>query len=189
MASGPAAADADPADRTEPSAERERSHLEATDADVARWQTSLSRRTSLIVRLAHERGWRYGSMCEVEVGLDPSGRLTIPIRAADGELQGVLRYAPWRTHGPKMLAVRGTRLGLIPNPVREPARRLFLVEGPADMLAARSHGIPAIAVSGTYAWCEEWASTFTGRQVSVVMDCDRPGREAAQRTVVWMRST
>jgi len=93
----------------------------------------------------------------------------------------VLRYQPWRTHGPKMLAVRGTRLGLIPHPSRESAAHVVLVEGPADMIAARSNGIAAIAVSGTYAWRAEWASLFAGRRVTVVMDCDRPGREAASR--------
>ena len=160
---------------------RERPRLEATDADVARWQSSLSRRPSLIMRLAQEREWRYGVICELEVGLDANGRLTIPISGGASELQGVLRYQPWRTHGPKMLAVRGTRLGLIPHPSRETAPHVVLVEGPADMIAARSNGLAAIAVSGTYAWRSEWASVFAGRRVTVVMDCDRPGREAASR--------
>jgi len=133
------------------------------------------------LRLAQERGWRYGVMCELGVGLDASGRLAIPIRTAAGDLQGVLRYQPLRTHGPKMLAVRGTRLGLIPHPSRESTPHVVLVEGPADMIAARSHGLAAIAVSGTYAWRSEWASAFAGRHVTVVMDCDRPGREAAKR--------
>jgi DNA primase len=117
----------------------------------------------------------------MEVGLDAGGRLTVPIRTATGELQGVLRYQPWRTHGPKMLAVRGTRLGLIPHPAQEQATHVALVEGPADMIAARSNGLAAIAISGTYAWRAEWASEFTGRRVTVVMDCDGPGREAANR--------
>ena len=155
--------------------------LEATDADVQRWRSSLSHRPSLILRLAHERGWRYGVICELDVGLDAGGRLTIPIRAATGELQGVLRYQPWWTRGPKMLAVRGTRLGLIPHPSQESALHVVLVEGPADMIAARSNGLAAIAVSGTYAWRPEWAPAFAGRRVTVVMDCDSPGREAANR--------
>ena len=155
--------------------------LEATDADVQRWRSSLSHRPSLILRLAHERGWRYGVICELDVGLDAGGRLTIPIRAATGELQGVLRYQPWWTRGPKMLAVRGTRLGLIPHPSQESALHVVLVEGPADMIAARSNGLAAIAVSGTYAWRPEWAPPFAGRRVTVVMDCDSPGREAANR--------
>ena len=58
---------------------------------------------------------------------------------------------------------------------------MWLVEGPSDMLAARSAGLPAIAVPGTHAWRTEWASEFAGRAVTVVMDADRPGRDAALR--------
>lgn len=170
-----------PIHRTQPATAPDHSRLEATDADVARWQSSLSRRPSLILRLAQEREWRYSVMCELQVGLDPGGRLTIPIRTATGELEGVLRYQPWRGHGPKMLAVRGTRLGLIPNPAREPAPHVILVEGPADMIAGRSNGLAAVAISGTYAWRSEWAAAFAGRRVTVLMDCDRPGRDAAHR--------
>jgi DNA primase len=58
---------------------------------------------------------------------------------------------------------------------------LVLVEGPPDMIAARSCGWPAIAVPGDHAWRQEWARLFRSRQVTVVMDCDAPGRAAAQR--------
>jgi len=155
--------------------------LAATDADVSRWQTALARRAALLSRLAVERGWRYGPICELEIGLDPGGRLTIPIRDAHENLRGVLRYQPWHTHRPKMLAVRGTRLGPVPHPARESSQEVMIVEGPADMIAARSHGMAAIAVPGTNAWRPEWAALLAGRQVTVVMDCDRPGRQAARR--------
>ena len=58
---------------------------------------------------------------------------------------------------------------------------MLLVEGPSDMLAARSAGLPAIAVPGANAWRSEWASALDGHRVVVVMDCDRPGRQAAAR--------
>ncbi len=51
------------------------------------------------------------------------------------------------------------------------------------MIAARSHGIPAIAVPGVDGWRPQWASWFTGRQVAVVMDCDKQGRAAARGIV------
>jgi DNA primase len=56
-----------------------------------------------------------------------------------------------------------------------------LVEGPPDMISARSRGLPAVAVPGDHAWEVEWAGLFAGRHVSVIMDCDRAGRDAAQR--------
>jgi hypothetical protein len=51
------------------------------------------------------------------------------------------------------------------------------------MLAARSEGLPAVAVPGTDAWRPEWAAAFFAREVTVVMDSDRTGRKAAARIV------
>jgi hypothetical protein len=155
--------------------------LAASDDDVRQWAASLKRRPSLIDQLAIERGWRFGIMRQLEIGLDAAGRVTIPIRDRDNGLRGVLRYHPMRCRGPKMLAVRGTRLGLIPHPARERSPHVVLAEGPADMIAARSSGIPAIAVPGTHAWRSDWAELLRGRRVTILMDCDAPGREAAQR--------
>jgi Toprim-like len=152
--------------------------LGVNEAEISRWESSLSRRPSLLAQLALERGWRYGAMRYLQLGLDSSGRVTIPIRNGGGELRGV---QPLHSHGPKMLAVRGTRLGPIPHPTREPSNHLLLVEGPADMIAARSYGLPAIAVPGAHAWRPEWAELLAGRQVTVVMDCDGSGRAAAMR--------
>ena len=59
-----------------------------------------------------------------------------------------------------MLANPGTRLGLIPHPAAELSERMVLVEGPPDMIAARSRGIPAIAVPGDHAWEPAWAHCF-----------------------------
>lgn len=80
-----------------------------------------------------------------------------------------------------MLAVRGTRLGLIPYPAAEPSSWVLLVEGPPDMICARSQGLAAIAVLGDDAWEPEWAQLLEGRYVSVVLDCDRAGRDAYAR--------
>lgn len=96
-------------------------------------------------------------------------------------LQGALRLRVDSTQQPKVTAVPGTRLGLLPPPVWTRERRLLLVEGASDMLAARSAGMPAIGVPGANAWRAEWASALDGRSVVVVMDCDRPGRQAAAR--------
>jgi len=70
---------------------------------------------------------------------------------------------------------------LIPHPAREPSTHVILVEGPPDAIAARSHGLPAIAVPGTDAWKPDWAALLAGRTVTVIMDADRVGRAAAAR--------
>ena len=80
-----------------------------------------------------------------------------------------------------MLAMPGTRLGAVPHPCTEPSTWVLLVEGPPDMISARSRGLPAIAVPGDHAWEGEWTQLLAGRRVSIVMDCDDPGREAARQ--------
>jgi DNA primase len=49
------------------------------------------------------------------------------------------------------------------------------------MIAARSRGLPAIAVPGDHSWRADWARLLAGRKVTVVMDADGPGRELAER--------
>jgi hypothetical protein len=157
-----------------------RPSLRLTDEDISRWQASLSHRPLLIARLCATRSWRYETMCALGLGLD-RGRITIPIRNAHGTLRGLLRYQPDSTSGPKMLAASGTRLGLVPHPAFESSERILLVEGPPDMIAARSHGVPALAVPGDHAWQTSWARFLTGRSITIVMDADEQGRAAAKR--------
>lgn len=158
-----------------------RPKLKTRESDVARWAERLRRQSAVLARLERERGWRPEAALGLGLGLDAGGRITIPIRAGCGQLRGLLRYRPWPGEGPKMLAVRGTRLGLIPHPVTEPSRHVILTEGPSDAMAARSHGLPALAVPGTDAWQPQWAQLFWGRTVTVVMDSDKVGRAAAER--------
>ncbi len=153
--------------------------MRVAEGDIARWQTALPGRRHLLARLARERGWRHQTMNELELGLDRE-LITIPIRNDAGKLRGLLRYAPLARHSPKMRAAPGTRLGLIPHPTREPSEQILLVEGPPDMIAARSRGLPAIAVPGANAWQPTWAGHLAGRHVTIVMDCDPAGRHAAQ---------
>ena len=161
--------------------------LAATEADVQRWHRALmsAHSTALRHRLARERGWDELAIEELGLGLDGS-RITIPIREADGQLCGVLRYLAG-AQVRKMLAIPGSHLGLIPHPASETSQRILLVEGPPDMIAARSRRWPAIAVPGTHAWRPAWAQLLRGRDVVVVMDSDGAGRDAAQRIVADLR--
>ena len=153
------------------------SSLSLSVEDVHRWARALSDNPKLLARLRAERGWEPNTLRRWGIGFDGE-RITVPITNLQGALQGVLRLRIDAWQKPKVLAAAGSRLGLIPHPELV-AGSVVLVEGPSDMLAARSAGLPAIAVPGTHAWRAEWASAFTGRDVTVVMDADRPGREAA----------
>ena len=80
-----------------------------------------------------------------------------------------------------MRAAVGSRRQLLPHPANEPSERVWLVEGEPDMIAARSAGLPAIAVPGAETWRPEWAPSLTGRNITIVMDSDEQGRAAAHR--------
>jgi hypothetical protein len=49
------------------------------------------------------------------------------------------------------------------------------------MISVRSRDLPAVGVPGDHAWEPELAGLLAGRHVSVIIDCDRAGRQAAQR--------
>jgi Toprim-like len=105
-----------------------------------------------------------------------------PGRGAGRHLVGLLRYRAWGANRrAKMLAAAGSQRRPLPDPAAEPSRQVILVEGEPDMLAARSHELPAIAVPGVEAWRAEWAGLFAGRHVVIVMDADHQGRAAARR--------
>jgi hypothetical protein len=146
---------------------------------VRSWARALRDNPKLLARLRTGRGWESDTLRRWGIGFDGE-RITVPITDQFGALLGVLRLCVRTWQKPKVLAVAGSRLGLIPHP-DVVAGSVLLVEGPSDMLAARSAGLPAIAVPGTHAWRAEWGSAFTARHVTVVMDADQPGREAAVR--------
>jgi len=155
--------------------------LACDEQDIARWHEALfsPARGFWLERLCDRRLWSVETMRALFLGYD-RGRITIPIRDADCRLRGALRYHP-EGRGRKMLAVPGTQLGLIPHPAQEQSPRVLLVEGPPDMIAARSRGWPAIAVPGSHAWQSSWAKLLAGRDVLVLMDADAVGRSAAER--------
>jgi len=156
-----------------------RTPLRPTREDIERWQATLAAETDLIAKLARERGWLYATMLELELGVD-RGRITIPVRDDERRFIGLLRYQPWPQPGePKMLATPGSRRALLPHPAAEPSTRVLLVEGEPDMIAARSHGLRAIATPGADSWRSSWAQLLSGRQVTIIMDCDEQGRMAA----------
>ncbi len=155
--------------------------LTATEDDIAAWQVNLASDWVLIARLARDRSWRYSVMRSLGLGVD-RGRITIPTRDHTGRLVGLLRYQPWPTPGEaKLRAAKGSRRTLLPHPAAEPSPSILLVEGEPDMIAARSHGLSAIAVPGVDGWRAAWAPLFTNRAVTVLVDADAQGRALAAR--------
>jgi hypothetical protein len=157
---------APPADRERPRPAR--ADLAADEQQLAEAHQRLAalRWPPRLLREQQRRVWSRDALLELGCGWE-RGRVIIPIRDSEGELRGVLRFAPRHDHAPKMLAVRGTRLGLLPHPAAEPSTWVVLVEGPPDMTSApRSQGLPAIAVPGYDAWEPEWAHLLAGMSLS-----------------------
>lgn len=153
--------------------------LGITEQDVAGWSRALAAAPAGAMRILAARGLRLEELLKWGVGWD-GGRLTLPVRDGAGGLAGLVRYTPWPAgSAPKALAVRGSRRDLFPAPEQMPARRLVLCEGEPDALALLSHGIAAVAIPGVGAWRRAEPSRLTGRQVTIVMDCDPAGRAAA----------
>jgi putative DNA primase/helicase len=129
---------------------------------VRRWHLALTDDHRLRSRLASERGWTPQTMFELELGTH-HGQITIPVRDHSHRLTGALFYRPWRMNGQtKLRAAAGSRRQLLPHPGSERSRRVLLVEGEPDMIAARSHGLPAIAVPGVASWRREWQALLDG---------------------------
>jgi DNA primase len=82
-----------------------------------------------------------------------------------------------------MLAAAGTTRQLFPAPeIIDRKVPLFIVEGEADAVSLWSMGFRAVAVPGANGWRPEWAARlWKFKRVIVLCDCDRPGRQLAER--------
>jgi hypothetical protein len=150
--------------------------LNISELEIERWHHHLLTARPTLRRLEVVRGWSAPTIRELHLGLD-RGRITIPVRDEHQTLVALLRYQPNR-HG-HMRAAVGSRRTLYPHPDTEPSPQILLVEGEPDAIAARSRGLPAIAIPGVESWKEAWAPLFSGRDVTIILDADPPGRACA----------
>jgi hypothetical protein len=162
-------------------ANRPRPTLDVSDTDLLHYHAALLAAPTTLSTLCRQQLWTEAVIRRYRLGLH-RGRVVIPVTDVVGRLLSVLRYDANRVgRAPKMLAVAGSVRALFPAPASLTARRLLLVEGEPDALAALSLGIAAVAIPGVDAWRGEWASLFAGRVVTICPDCDRQGRALAVR--------
>lgn len=135
----------------------------------------------LIRKLTRSRGWLYDTMLELELGVD-CGRVTSPSATTLTGWSDSVATSPGHPGEPKMLAAPGSQRALLPHPAAEASEQVPLVEGEPDIIAARSRGLPAVAVPGVDGWRTAWASLFAGCRVVEVMHCDEDGGAAAAIT-------
>lgn len=165
------------------------SGLDAKEQAVAAARRALAANRGMLDRLQQLRGWSPQAVVSLGLGV-AEDRVLFPIRDGQGRLVGVNRYAPnpAKRSGPKMLADQGSRRDLFPAPETLSAREVWLVEGEADSVAARTLGLSATGVPGVQGWRSEWAGRFKGRSVATLMDCDPQGRECAERITADLRA-
>jgi hypothetical protein len=139
-------------------------------------------------RLLEVKGWSLATLQWFGAGWTGE-RLTLPVYGVPGaagvrpDLLTVLGYVPGGQ--PKMRALKGRGRHLFPAP-EYLTGNVWLVEGEPDAITMRELGIPAVAVPGVNTW-RDWEERFTGRRVTVCMDCDEQGRACAAERVDGFR--
>ncbi len=154
-----------------------------SERQISEWGRALKDNTAALARLRELKGWSPVAAEQLGVGFDGK-RLVFPIRDQDGQLVNVVKYTP-KPNGPesKSVALRGRPRGLFPRPEGSENRDLWIVEGEGDSVAGATLGIAAIGVPGVQGWKADYSQRFSGRSVTVAMDCDPPGRKVAERIV------
>ncbi len=115
-----------------------------------------------------------------------NGRLTIPIRDAEGNCVDIRRWLSpkeRRDDEPKILhwaqGYGAPRLFPI-DQLKHPS--LPLVEGELDALTAISQGIPAITVTaGVQTWHDSLSELLEEKTITILMDHDEAGRKGAEK--------
>ena len=146
-----------------------------TPPTVEHWQ---SRIVEVADRLYELKGWTLPNLQGLGVGFD-GDRVVFPVYDADGQLVSIVRYKPG--HHPKTL-VAGVR-ELWPAPESIKAQGVLVVEGEPDRVSACELGYDAVGLPGAAIFKDDWPERFRGKRVTVCLDCDREGREAAARVV------
>lgn len=111
---------------------------------------------------------------------------TFPMRDSKGRVIGIrLRYP----NGSKS-SVKTSRNGLFFCPSFDPKQRVFVTEGPTDTAALLGLGLQAVGRPS----CNSGGAALSqllgyGAKVVVVADCDKPGREGANKIAATLKRT
>jgi hypothetical protein len=153
------------------------------------WRDALLGDGRLCDRLYQLRGWTRKAARDLGLGYDAhwkrrdGGPIVFVVRSTIGEITGACHYQPNpdKRAGKKSHADRGSKRDLFPPPERLPSGvRIYLMEGEPDVVAMWALGLYAVGVPGARGWKPDWASRFSGRDVVLVPDCDKDGRDLAR---------
>ena len=68
------------------------------------------------------------------------------------------------------------------------ADRVFYCEGEKDVRTVNSHGLTGITCGASGDWCPDCAPLFTGKDVVILQDNDKPGAESSRKIATDLRS-
>ncbi len=110
-----------------------------------------------------------------------SDRFTFPIKSRNGTVKNIKLHNSFKE--PKSLSWSKGRGKPRLYPISATLKQQIVIcEGEFDCLVAHSLGINAItSTAGVGTWLNEWNGFFTGKEVFILFDSDRAGREADTR--------
>jgi 5S rRNA maturation endonuclease (ribonuclease M5) len=154
---------------------------------VKKYNINLLKSKSLMDYLKTKRGLTKDTIIEYELGYDfKDKRFTIPIKGLTSGYFNIRKYNP-NDKEYKMISY-GKGYGearLFPTEnLKKKDKGLIICEGELDCLMLNQMRFPAICgTCGVATWKEEWSSQLKGINVSVIFDCDEPGRKGAESIV------
>jgi len=169
----------EPADRRLPPKRRP---VSPNEADAQRFAQRLLATPAQVRRLQALRGWSAEAIENLGIGLDETGRVTLPVRNGEGRLVDILRYQPdpeQRGDGNVKMRANGPRQ-LFPAPETITGDELWIVEGEPDALTLATLGLPGVALPGPKLSADWWPRLAKDRKrIVLVPDCDDAGRSVA----------
>lgn len=140
----------------------------------------------LVKAICKKRGLKKSTLKLFEIGYEHSTRrYTIPVRDATGSYVNVRKYSI--DSEPKIISYAEgygeNRIFMITTLKKnKDNKNIVITEGEWDCIMANSHGFKAICgTCGASSWKEEWSTYFEGKNVFIIYDCDKAGREGSKK--------
>jgi len=158
---------------------------------VAKWHEQLMSNGCPAKRWLNEkRGLLDETLVQFKIGWDGE-RNTIPVHDERGNIVNIRRYnakhkdkmynytdGQWKGYG--TARVYGAR-----DLLQRDCEEVFITEGEWDRILLEQYGFPAVTgTHGCKTFRPEWARYFKGRNVRIVYDCDKDGREGVEKKVL-----
>lgn len=153
-----------------------------TDEMVRQWTEALKGNKAKMGFLTSERGLDEATIEKFELGWY-QGRITIPVRDADGVLVNVRRYkSDAKQARDKMLNLAGYGEARLFLPWMLEEDEVIIFEGEMDAILGQHLGLPAMThTAGASVWKEAWSPRFQGKTVFICYDVDTSGTNGARK--------